>query len=449
MNMIFVAMSKLHAQYGNPVKVGWLITAFALTAAASAAICGRLGDIYGRSRVLVCILAVALGGSVLSASTDDLTLIIVGRALQGASMAILPLCFGLLRENAPTERIPFGVGILGGTYVGTSGAAGLLGGVLVDMGTWQSIFVVSAASAGLAIALVVLFLPASPRRQQYGSVDLVGGLIFVPAIASILLAFSQANMSGWTWLSVSLLGLGGGALILWARYELAHQNPLINVRLLANRQILLTNICIFFAAVGPQLSPLVILPLLQQPTWTGVGLGVTATLAALLKLPGNVSAGVASVTGGFVAGRWGAQRVVLTGTLLSLTGWLLIYFIHDSVLSITLIFTIIMAPGMAMVSSCAPALIIDAVPEDRTSEATGLSQVIRNLGTTIGSQVVAITLASATLKGAEEAAGAFPTEGAYQLTFIVISCFAAASAVAISCVPGPRRAPLPMRGEIA
>jgi MFS family permease len=248
MNMIFVAMSKLHAQYGNPVKVGWLITAFALTAAASAAICGRLGDIYGRSRVLVCILAVALGGSVLSASTDDLTLIIVGRALQGASMAILPLCFGLLRENAPTERIPFGVGILGGTYVGTSGAAGLLGGVLVDMGTWQSIFVVSAASAGLAIALVLLFLPASPRRQQYGSVDLVGGLIFVPAIASILLAFSQANMSGWTWLSVSLLGLGGGALILWARYELAHQNPLINVRLLANRQILLTNVCIFIAA---------------------------------------------------------------------------------------------------------------------------------------------------------------------------------------------------------
>ena len=78
--------------YGDPVAIGWLITAFMLVGSAAAAICGRLGDLFGRKRLLLFTLLVSAGGSMISGMADDLSWIICGRALQGFSGTILPLC---------------------------------------------------------------------------------------------------------------------------------------------------------------------------------------------------------------------------------------------------------------------------------------------------------------------------------------------------------------------
>lgn len=96
-NMIMVALSKLYELYGDPVHVGWLITAFSLASAASATLCSRLGDIFGRRRVLLIMLGVACVGSVISATSHDLNIIILGRVLQGASMA------GRKRRSSPPK----------------------------------------------------------------------------------------------------------------------------------------------------------------------------------------------------------------------------------------------------------------------------------------------------------------------------------------------------------
>ena len=195
--MIFAALRTFNAEFGDPVMVGWIVTAFLLGAAASASLCSRLGDMFGRRRMLLGVLVVAGAGSLVSASATGIVGVIVGRAIQGVSGAVLPLCFGLVRENLPPARVPFGIGVVSAAAFVSAGAAILVGGVLVDHMTWHSIFHVGAATATLAWFAVWFGVPRSPRAQSSEPVDVLGAVLLVPAITGLLVVLSQARHWGW------------------------------------------------------------------------------------------------------------------------------------------------------------------------------------------------------------------------------------------------------------
>src|SRR5439155_13936332 len=111
-------------------------------------------------------LAIAGLGSLLSGLADDLNWIIARRALQGTSMAILPLCVGLVREHWPRERVSVAIGVLTATYSIGAGIGFIIGGVF---------FWFSAALALLTLMLAVWLVPASPRATRTGRTDVVGG----------------------------------------------------------------------------------------------------------------------------------------------------------------------------------------------------------------------------------------------------------------------------------
>lgn len=436
MNMIWAALSPLYSQYGDPVKVGWLVTGFTLVSAGSAAICGRLGDLFGRRRVMLATLAVATCGSIISASSADLNVIVAGRALQGCSMAILPLCFGLLREHAAPRHIPFGVGVLGGVYAAGSTLSGLMGGIIVDTGHWQNIFVVSACATVVAAVVIMAMLPRSIRSASGRCTDALGGLLFVPSIASLLLSFTLARDAGWTSpIPIGLLTGGVAGLVIWAWHEARQADPLIDVRLLRNRQVALANLCIFLTGLGPMTQALVTIPLLQQPIWTGVGFGVAATMAALFKFPGGLTAAAASIGAGKLAQRIGMRNVVIGVCVMNVVAWAILAVNHDSLILVVTVSIIMLAPGAALIAGCTPALVMDVVPHDRTSEATGLCQVVRSLGLTIGSQIVAAALASDVIAAASGGRGVFPTTTAYSLACGLIAGFAGLALLAAIALP--------------
>lgn len=423
-NMIFAAMSTLYRTYGDPALIGWLITAFLLTSAGAAAIGGRLGDIYGRDRLLLIMLALALCGSLIAWHGPSLGWVIAGRALQGVSMSILPLCYGLLKENLPKEHTAMGIGILASTYSAGAGIGWIGGGLVVDHGHWQDIFAYSSVLAVLALILVWRFVPHSRRAPLKGKLDVVGGLLFVPAVLLVLLGFTLIKARGWgdalVW---SLIAAGGVLAVIWIWHEALQPEPLINVRLLRHRQIGLANLLFAAFGLGPLLYSSVFFPLLQQPAWTGVGLGQSASMAGLLQVPTIAASIFAGVVSGRIAARHGARRSLIIGTALQALAFLVLTLTHSSLWQVVGLLMIITA-SMNMVFTSVPTLVLEAAPEERSSEATGLIQVIRSIAMAIGAQTVALFLASHSVVDSAKGAGSFPADLAYTLALGYITVMA-------------------------
>ncbi|MCB2075734.1 MAG: MFS transporter [Novosphingobium sp.] len=437
--MIYVAISILYEQYGDPVGVGWLLTAFTLTAAASAAVAGRLGDLYGRRRVMIVMLLIACSGSLLSALHSELEWIIAGRAIQGVSMAILPLGFGILREHVDNRHLGLGVSVIGATYTVGGGVGVVIGGLVVDNWYWQGLFFISAGLAAFSILFVLACIPPSKVVARQKHVDVLGGVLFAPAVALILYGLVEGAQAAWAPRLLGLIATGMVVLAIWTVYELRHPNPLIDVRLLGRKQVGLANLNIFAISLGPLLGPAIYLPFLQQPVWTGIGFGITATMAAVVKIPANILASVAALGSGAASKRVPVRTIMIVSACGNIAGWLgLALWPGNFWFCVTMIVFLIVPLGSVLLV-LTPSLVMGAVPEDRTSEATGLTQVVRAFGKAVGLQMIALGFASAQVSNADGSV-TFPAADAYITVFAACAALCAISLVLVISLPRPTRA---------
>lgn len=434
-NMIYTALPTIMREFSDPHMTGWLLTGFLLVQAGAAAIGGRLGDIYGRRRMLIILIAICAVGSLISAVGQSLELIILGRALQGMSGAILPLCYGITHRAAPPGRAPFWIGVVTGAFSFSTVIGYLVAGHFSDTGAWRSIFWFTAIYAVLLPPLLLLLVPEFRTRLSGRRLDILGGLLFVPAVGSILYGLTLADKFGWTSAgALSFISGGVSLTAIWVWYEARHLDPLIDVRLLRRPKIALGNICGVFTFLGVVQLPMVMMMILQQPLATGVGLGVTATFAAVLKLPSNVAALFSASLAGWVAGRCGSRWAVCAGGLVGATGWMFLYAFHGSVLEIA-IGSIIVASASGMLLAGLPNLLIEDAPADRTSEVTGLASVSRGIAGAVGAQTIVAILATSRVS-APGLEATFPSEAAYRGAFLYIAATALVTAAVALFVKG-------------
>jgi MFS family permease len=440
-SMMYAAMATMLREFGDPAGVGWLITAYLLVGSVSAALCSRLGDLFGRRRLALAMLTCSFAGSLLSLFSTSLAWLVAGRGLQGLSAALLPLAVGLVREHLPAARVPVAIGWIAAMASFSAGVGILLGGVLVDTQGWRWIFGFSAGHALLAGLLVAWKVPRSrptrgPKPANSGrSVDLLGGVLYAPAIAAVLWALSRLKAHGLADpLTLALLVGGAVLLALWALWEWRHPDPLIDVRRVAERQIGLAIVLMLLFGLGTSQLMLVLMLLAQQPGWTGVGLGLTATLAGAIKLPSNFMGLVGAPWSGRIAARDGARRAALWGSLIICAGWVGLTGWHGT--SWLLVgWALVVTLGGSMVFAAVPNLVVEVAPPERTSEITGLAQVVRTVGSAVGTQGASVLLAAWTISDAAHGPAAFPSAQAYLVTFAAITACAAAGVVAALALP--------------
>lgn len=399
-SMIMAGLPVWLEEHGDPIKVGWLLSGYFLISGSSAALSARMGDIFGRKKVLIMLLGCCVAGSVISAFGPNLEWVIAGRCVQGFAGGILALCAGLVRENLPEDRVAFAMGSVVATATGGAAVGLLLGGVMTDFIGPQSIFFVTAATGAVGLMLVGRIIPPSMVRPGKHSIDMAGAAMMVPAIGSLLLAVS--NLTRWTWSSLALVGGGGLVLlVIWIRHELHQAEPLINLRLLGREKLAFTNLLSACANMGASQMTTLSTLLMQQAVWTGVGLGLSATFVGALKFPGLAIGVLGSLWAGSIAGKKGGHVPAFVGATLCLGALFAGLFWHSSVTAM-LILLITVSLGGSLVFAGTSAVIVREAPKERVSEATGLNVVIRALAMALGAQLVAMLLASSTV---------FPADG--------------------------------------
>jgi MFS family permease len=276
--MVAPALPAIQHEYGaSTPAVTWVLTIYLLTASIFTPVLGRLGDMFGKERLLVIVLLVLGAGTLIAALSTSLPMLIAGRAVQGAGGAIFPLSFGIIRDEFPREKVGSGIGLISATF-GVGGGAGLvLSGVIVDHLHYTWIFWLSLVVIAAAVVCTHFFVPESPVKTP-AKIDWGGAALMSLGLSAVLIAVSQGN--SWGWGSARVLGLvAGGAVVLavWARFELRVPQPLVDMRMMRLRGVWTTNVTALMVGFGMFGSFLLVPQFVEMPPAAGFGFCASVT----------------------------------------------------------------------------------------------------------------------------------------------------------------------------
>jgi MFS family permease len=396
--------SDLHASL---TASSWVLSAFLLVSSIAAITLGRLGDMFGRKRLLLISVAALLIGSVIAATAASIGVLIAARALQGVGAAAFPLAYGLVRETFPPQRVPAVIGMISSTF-GIGFAVGLiLPAPLLAVAGWPVVFWLSAVVDALAFVLIAVSLRDSSDRAP-GRVDWRGAVMLAFALTCLLLALSQART--WGPQVVGLLGtLAVVALVLFVWWELRTPEPLLQPRLLGHPAVAAADGAGLLVGFGLYGAFSIIPQLAQTPTTHGYGFGASSLQAGLLLLPTAVVMVLISPAAGRLGDRIGHARTLMVAGVIGAFGYAIIAIDLTSIWMLLVCTTILgIAVGLALTAMVN--LVLEAVKATDTGQATGLNTISRTIGGALGAQVTAAFIAGS-------AASSTPVEG-YRLAFI-------------------------------
>ncbi len=414
----------------------WAVTVTLLAAAVSTPIAGRLGDLYGKRRVVLVLLVLVIVGSVIAGLSSNLVPLIVGRALQGAGIGVIPLGVSILRDVLHRDRLGGAVALVSAT-LGVGGAVGLpISAVISQYLDWHFLFLVSGVLAALGFVLVWKFIPVSTLRSE-GTFDVVGAIGLGIGLVGILLGVSKGG--SWGWGSPATLGtIVGGAvvLVLWGLFELRTPSPLIDLRVAARRTVLLTNLASVTVGFAFFASTVALPQLLEAPTATGVGLGQTMLIASLCLMPSGLIMWAMSPVAARLTRARGARTSLLLGIAIIAVGYVLAVFLMSEVWHTVLIATAV-GFGVGFAYAAMPNLIMSAVPATETAASNGLNSVMRTLGSTVASAVLGVVLSSNVVTVGEVTT---PSAAGFQLAFIISAVAAGVGVLFTVFIPRHHRA---------
>ena len=416
----------------SAATVTWLVTATLVAGAVAAPLMGRLADMYGKRRMLLVALALVVVGSALGAAAPDVGFLIVARALQGASLGVVPLGISVMRDLLPPDRVGAGIALMSSS-LGIGGAVGLpVTGVIAQNASWRWLFAGAAVFSVVLFVLLARIVPESTQRSG-GRFDLPGAAGLAIALVCLLLAISKGAVWGWT--STLVLGLLIGSVAVfaaWGVWEWRIPEPLVDLRVSARPAVLWTNVASVLVGFSMFAGFLVTTQVLQAPVATGYGFGLSLVAAGLVLLPIGAAMTIFSPISARLSRARGARTTVLLGVVALVVGNAAQAMLPQSI-ALVVLATTVTASGAALAYSAIPLIIMDAVPASETASANSLNALMRMLGTSSCSAVVA---ALSAVLVTDVGGHVLPSSGAYTVIFGAASVAAVAAGLVISIAVG-------------
>jgi EmrB/QacA subfamily drug resistance transporter len=420
------------ALHTTETGVTWLLTAYLLAASVGTAILGRLGDMYGKERLLLITLLILTAGTLLAAVSSSLGVLIVARFIQGASGGIFPLAFGIVRDEFPREKVAGSIGLLSAILGAGAGAGIVLSGVIVEHLNYHWLFWIPLVATVLAAVATWRFIPESPIRVP-GRINWLAAILMTVGICTVLLAISQT--SKWGWGSARTLGLIAAGLVvlaLWIAVEVRSRTPLIDMTMMRIRGVWTTNLAAFLLGAGMYSSFIVLPQFAQLPKSTGFGFGASVVVSGLYLLPSTIGMTILGLQAGRISARFGSRAALLTGTAFTTAAFALLAVAHRHPYQL-LIAATLLGIGVGLAFAALGYLVVQAVSNQQTSVASGMNTVMRTLGGALGGQLSATFIAAHTAHG-------YPTVTGFTETFVMATGFLAVCLLACLFVPRPRDA---------
>ncbi|MFE2535253.1 MFS transporter, partial [Streptomyces sp. NPDC059371] len=422
-----------------PSNATWVLTSTLLSGAVATPIMGRLGDLYGKRRMLLTSLAVMVAGALVSALSSTLLPMIVGRALQGFAMGAIPLGIGLMRDMLPREKLGSAMALMSSS-IGVGGGLALPAAALVAQhADWHALFYGAAALGVVSIVLTLLVVPESPMRAK-GTFDVLGAIGLSIGLVLFLLPITKG--SDWGWTAPTTLGLFGASvavLLLWGVMELRLKAPLVDLRTTARPAVLFTNLASIMVGVSFYVVSLVLPQLLQLPKSTGYGLGQSMVSAGLLVMPLGLTMMVTAPVYARLSAKYGPKVTLIIGMVIIGIGYGAGLGLMSAAWQ-SLVIAVILGAGIGLAYSSLPALIIGSVPASETGAANGLNTLMRSIGTSVSSAVVGMVLANT----AHHVGGvAVPTMRGFHVSFLIATGAVAVGLLMALFLPGRRPATKP------
>ncbi|MGA8604574.1 MAG: MFS transporter [Thermoplasmata archaeon] len=454
--MLTPSLPTIQSDFGvDAGQVTLIISAYAAAGVALSPVIGKLGDIYGKRKIMIAVMFTYAAAVSVTGFSPTFAFMVGARTIQGIGLTIMPLGMSLMREEFPKEMVPRAQGILSAMFgIGFAISLPLGSWVSQDYG-WRTTYHTAVPFVVVMAVLVFLLVKESPYRRPETRVDYLGALFLGLGLAGIVAALSQGEAWGWTSpLTLGFAILGGAMFIPFVLVErgltVRKREPIVDVHLLAERNVTVTNIVLTVAGLGMYLALFSLIYQFEFPLASGgynascttlqhCDFGILAAGIDILPLALGMTA-VALVTS-VVVSRVGVKPLAFTGGLVIALGFTLEAF--ATTLTTALVIEVVIGAGMGLLNASIINLLVLTVDPKDMGQATAMNNVFRNVGGSVGAPIAGSLLATYLLTSGP-LAGFFPAHVAFQYAFFIAAAITVAGTVTVLFaqeVLGARRHP--------
>ena len=364
-----------HELHLTPTALQWVVNAYLLACASFIIIGGQLGDMFGRRKMLLWGILCFIFSSLLIATSNTPTLMIIGRGLQGLSAAIItPGTLAVVKIAFPGNKERYAIGGWTAT-IGLGFAFGpIIGGLLTSYWSWRDIFWVNIPLMLIAFVLIFLFTRKSRGAKESAKLDLLGLILLISGLFPLTLGLIEGNIWGWSSF-LTLFLLIGGIIVLIAFWIAEHlvNSPLVHFSHFQKRAFIAGNVGIA-ASIFSLMGVLFFFNIfIQNP----ILLHYSPVQASVALLPMSIALFIMSLITGSITKKFGYRLPMVIALLIAALGlWMLHNITIDSTYRDLWFPLLLFGFGVGISFPCSPALGMASLPLEKAGEGSGIINTI-------------------------------------------------------------------------
>lgn len=392
-SVVNVALPNIQGNIGaTQQEVTWISTGYMISVVILMPLTHWLSVRFGRKRVYLTSLVLFVAASFLCGVSHSLVELILWRIVQGMGAGTLqPLAQAIFREAFPPQEQGMAMGLFGFVVLFGPAIGPTLGGYITDNLSWPWIFFINLPIGviGFLVAMRYLHDPSYEHGRQHPPVDFIGIALLSVGLATMQTVLEQGQEADWfsspliCWLSL----IAAVTVVGFVWWELTHDKPAVDLRVLKNATFASGTVIGGILGIG-LFASLFLLPQFMQTL-----LGFTATQSGLSLMPRSLAMMVMMPVGGLLYNRLGPKIMIGTGlAMTAYTQWIMGHFTLQTSAQDILMPQVVQGVGFALVFVSLSTVALSSIPREMMTSATGLNNLIRQLGGSFGTAYVVVVL---------------------------------------------------------